>query len=126
MEKTKKYLIKTLKILIAATMIIVTLLSATANVHALSFAGYHFGSDGIRKVEKIQEQEETLGQTNLEAQEKNQKKLSNEEIAEAIKFAWLNEKSLRNWGRIGGKIVRRNFSWEMVARNLEKHLLSLE
>jgi glycosyltransferase involved in cell wall biosynthesis len=47
------------------------------------------------------------------------------EIARAIEHAYLNEGNLEEWGKIGRKIVREDYTWEKVARDLEGYLLSI-
>ncbi|MGA2767337.1 MAG: glycosyltransferase family 4 protein [Candidatus Bathyarchaeia archaeon] len=47
------------------------------------------------------------------------------EIAKAIECAYLNKDSLKEWGKIGREIVKREYTWEKVAENLENYLLSI-
>jgi glycosyltransferase involved in cell wall biosynthesis len=47
------------------------------------------------------------------------------EIAKAIEYVYLNKDSLKEWGKIGREIVKREYTWEKVAGSLEKYLLSI-
>jgi starch synthase len=47
------------------------------------------------------------------------------EIAKAIEYVYLNKDSLKEWGKIGREIVKREYTWEKVAGNLENYLLSI-
>jgi glycosyltransferase involved in cell wall biosynthesis len=47
------------------------------------------------------------------------------EIAKAIEYVYLNKDSLNEWGKIGREIVKREYTWEKVARSLENYLLSI-
>jgi glycosyltransferase involved in cell wall biosynthesis len=47
------------------------------------------------------------------------------EIAKAIEYVYLNEDSLKEWGKIGREIVKREYTWEKVAGNLENYLQSI-
>jgi glycosyltransferase involved in cell wall biosynthesis len=48
------------------------------------------------------------------------------EIAKAIEYAYFNRENLEEWGKIGRKIVTKDYTWEKVARDLENYLLSIE
>lgn len=48
------------------------------------------------------------------------------EIAKAIEYAYLNKEKLEEWGKIGREIVKENFTWEKVARDLENYLLYID
>jgi glycosyltransferase involved in cell wall biosynthesis len=47
------------------------------------------------------------------------------EIADAIEYAYVNRKKLKNWGKIGRKIVKKKYTWKSVANNLESYLSSI-
>lgn len=47
------------------------------------------------------------------------------EIAKAIEYAYLNKVSLHEWGRIGREIVKKKYTWEKVALDLQEYLLSI-
>ena len=47
------------------------------------------------------------------------------EIAEAIEFAYANKSNLVEWGKNGGRIVGREYTWEKVAGDLEDFLNNL-
>jgi glycosyltransferase involved in cell wall biosynthesis len=47
-------------------------------------------------------------------------------IAACIEYAYRNKANLTEWGAIGRNIVLRQYTWEMVARDLEFYLLSLK
>ena len=47
------------------------------------------------------------------------------EIAKAIEYAYLNRDSLKARGRIGRKIIQREYTWDKVAKDLEDYLLSI-
>jgi glycosyltransferase involved in cell wall biosynthesis len=47
------------------------------------------------------------------------------EIAKAIEYVYLNRDSLKERGKIGREIVKREYTWEKVARSLENYLLSI-
>jgi len=47
------------------------------------------------------------------------------EIAKAIEYAYLNKDSLKERGKIGREIVKREYTWEKVAGSLENYLLSI-
>ena len=48
-----------------------------------------------------------------------------EEISKAIMYAYENKDKLDKWGATGREIVLTKYSWEEVAKKLEKFLLSL-
>jgi glycosyltransferase involved in cell wall biosynthesis len=47
-------------------------------------------------------------------------------IAEAIEFAYSNKKNLHQWGLIGREIIKKQYTWEKVAKDFERYLLSLQ
>lgn len=47
------------------------------------------------------------------------------EIAKAIEYVYLNKDSLKERGKIGREIVKREYTWEKVAGSLENYLLSI-
>jgi glycosyltransferase involved in cell wall biosynthesis len=47
------------------------------------------------------------------------------EIAKAMEYVYLNKDSLKERGKIGREIVKREYTWEKVARSLENYLLSI-
>ncbi len=47
------------------------------------------------------------------------------EIAKTIEYAYLNKSNLEQWGKEGGKIVNREYTWEKVAGDLEEYLKNL-
>jgi glycosyltransferase involved in cell wall biosynthesis len=47
------------------------------------------------------------------------------EIAKAIEYVYLNKDFLKEWGKIGREIVKREYTWEKVAGSLENYLLSI-
>jgi glycosyltransferase involved in cell wall biosynthesis len=47
------------------------------------------------------------------------------EIAKAIEYVYLNKDSLKEWGKIGREIIKREYTWEKVAGRLENYLLSI-
>jgi glycosyltransferase involved in cell wall biosynthesis len=47
------------------------------------------------------------------------------EIANAIEYAYLNKDSLKEWGKIGREIIKKEYTWEKVAGDLENYLLSI-
>lgn len=48
------------------------------------------------------------------------------EIEESIMYAYNNKENLKEWGKIGRKIIEKKYSWEKVAKNFESHLISIE
>ena len=48
------------------------------------------------------------------------------EIAKAIEYVYLNKDSLKERGKIGREIVKREYTWEKVAADLENYLLSID
>jgi glycosyltransferase involved in cell wall biosynthesis len=48
-----------------------------------------------------------------------------EEIAKAIEYAYFNRENLEEWGKGGREIVKREYTWKKVARDLENFLLSV-
>jgi len=48
------------------------------------------------------------------------------EIAKAIEYAYLNKSNLEQWGKEGGKIVNREYTWEKVVVDLEEYLKNLD
>jgi len=48
------------------------------------------------------------------------------EISNAIEYAYHNREQLEEWGRIGRKIIQKNFTWNIVAKDLENYLLSID
>ena len=48
------------------------------------------------------------------------------EIANAIEYVYLNKDSLKERGKIGREIVKREYTWEKVAGDLENYLLSID
>ena len=48
------------------------------------------------------------------------------EIANAIEYVYLNKDSLKERGKIGREIVKREYTWEKVAGSLENYLLSID
>ena len=48
------------------------------------------------------------------------------EIAKSIKYALQNKDKLKAWGAIGRNIILENYSWQKIAGNLEKYLLSID
>jgi glycosyltransferase involved in cell wall biosynthesis len=47
------------------------------------------------------------------------------EIAKAIEYVYLNKDSLKERGKIGREIIKREYTWEIVAGSLEDYLLSI-
>jgi glycosyltransferase involved in cell wall biosynthesis len=47
------------------------------------------------------------------------------EIANAIEYVYLNKDSLKERGKVGREIVKREYTWEKVAGSLENYLLSI-
>jgi len=47
------------------------------------------------------------------------------EIAEKIEYAYLDKASLKEWGKIGREIIKKEYTWDKVARDLENYLLSI-
>jgi glycosyltransferase involved in cell wall biosynthesis len=47
------------------------------------------------------------------------------EIAKAIEYVYLKKDSLKEWGKIGREIVKKEYTWEKVAGSLENYLLSI-
>ena len=47
------------------------------------------------------------------------------EIAEVIKYAYLNRDTLKERGQLGREIVKREYDWEKVAKSLENYILSI-
>jgi glycosyltransferase involved in cell wall biosynthesis len=47
-------------------------------------------------------------------------------IAEAIRYVHFNMDSLKEWGKIGREIVKREYVWEKVAKNLVAYLSSID
>jgi glycosyltransferase involved in cell wall biosynthesis len=47
------------------------------------------------------------------------------EIAKAIEYAYFNRENLKEWGKVGRKIMKEKYTWERVARDLEGYLLSM-
>ena len=48
------------------------------------------------------------------------------EIAKAIEHAYINQENLKEWGKIGRKIIQDKYTWEKVAEDLENYLLSIK
>jgi glycosyltransferase involved in cell wall biosynthesis len=48
------------------------------------------------------------------------------EIAKAIEYVYCNEENLKEWGRVGRKIVEGKYTWGKVAKDLENYLLSFK
>lgn len=48
------------------------------------------------------------------------------EIAKAIEYVYLNKDTLKERGKIGREIVKREYTWEKVAGSLENYLLSID
>ena len=48
------------------------------------------------------------------------------EIAKAIEYAYDNKENLEEWGKIGRKIIKEEYTWQKVAIDLENYLLSIE
>lgn len=48
------------------------------------------------------------------------------EIAGAIEYAYLNKEYLEGWGKIGRELVEEKYTWEKVAKDLEKYLFSID
>ena len=48
------------------------------------------------------------------------------EIAKAIEYVYCNKKNLKAWGKIGREIIKREYTWEKVAKDLENYLLSID
>ncbi len=48
------------------------------------------------------------------------------EIAEKIEYVYLNIAYLKEMGKIGREIVKRDYTWEQVASHLENYLLSID
>ena len=46
-------------------------------------------------------------------------------IAESIEFVYRNKKKLKEWGKIGREIVKREYTWQKVAKDLENFMLSI-
>jgi len=47
------------------------------------------------------------------------------EIAKAIEHVYRNKDSISDWGKIGRKIVKKEYTWEKVAKNLENYIKSI-
>lgn len=47
------------------------------------------------------------------------------EIMKSIEYVYHNKQYLDNWGKIGRKIIKKGFTWEKVAKDLETYLLSI-
>jgi glycosyltransferase involved in cell wall biosynthesis len=47
------------------------------------------------------------------------------EIAEKIEYAYLDKASLKKWGKIGREIIKKGYTWDKVANDLENYLLSV-
>ena len=48
------------------------------------------------------------------------------EIAQGIERAYISQKDLEEWGKIGRKIIQEKYTWEKVAGDLENYLLSIK
>lgn len=48
------------------------------------------------------------------------------EIAKAIEYVYCNKQHLEKWGKIGREIVKKEYTWEKVAKDLENYLLSIK
>jgi glycosyltransferase involved in cell wall biosynthesis len=46
-------------------------------------------------------------------------------LAKSVIFAYVNKEQLQEWGKAGRLLVEREYTWERVARNLERYLESL-
>jgi glycosyltransferase involved in cell wall biosynthesis len=46
-------------------------------------------------------------------------------LAKSIIFAYANRMQLQEWGKAGRLLVEREYTWERVARNLERYLESI-
>jgi glycosyltransferase involved in cell wall biosynthesis len=49
-----------------------------------------------------------------------------DEISKAIEYAYNNWEQLEEWGRIGRKIIKEEYTWEEVSKDLERYLISLD
>ena len=47
-------------------------------------------------------------------------------IAEAIEFVYCNKKALKEWGKLGREIVKKEYTWQKVSKDLENYLLSIK
>jgi glycosyltransferase involved in cell wall biosynthesis len=47
------------------------------------------------------------------------------EIAKSIEYAYDNRDRLVSWGKVGREIIKRSYTWEKVAQNLENYLKSI-
>jgi len=47
-------------------------------------------------------------------------------IAKSITYAYNNKEKLGKWGEIGRTIIKQEYTWEKVARDLENYLLSID
>jgi glycosyltransferase involved in cell wall biosynthesis len=47
------------------------------------------------------------------------------EIAKSIEYAYLQKDSLKEWGKVGRKIIQKKYEWRVVAEDLESYLSSL-
>jgi glycosyltransferase involved in cell wall biosynthesis len=48
------------------------------------------------------------------------------EIAKSIMYAYHNKEKLEEWGKIGRTIIKQEYTWKKVAKNLENYLLSID
>lgn len=48
------------------------------------------------------------------------------EIAKAIEYTYHNKERIAEWGKFGRSIIENGYTWEKIARDLEKYLLSLD
>jgi glycosyltransferase involved in cell wall biosynthesis len=48
------------------------------------------------------------------------------EIVKAMKYVYCNKQNLEEWGKIGREIVKKEYTWDKVARDLENYLLSID
>ncbi len=47
------------------------------------------------------------------------------EIADAIEHAYSNKEFLQEWGKIGREVIKKEYTWEKISRDLENYLLSI-
>ena len=48
-----------------------------------------------------------------------------DEIANSIEYAYTNRDRLVDWGNMGREIIKREYTWEKVAKDLENYLISI-
>jgi glycosyltransferase involved in cell wall biosynthesis len=52
--------------------------------------------------------------------------INSADIAKSIIYALQNKNKLKNWGKIGRSIIRKGYTWQIIASDLESYMQSLD